>query len=99
MFDSEVWKMTLLNEPVAVWTTPAGKPERIVWRTRRFRVSDTPTRLSGVPELFWDPALTHPPACPAAWRFQGTTDDGETCVFDIRHDDRRGEWQVLRTYA
>ena len=55
--------MTLINETVAVWVSPAGAPVRLVWRARRFRVSDTPTPLtasSSLPdELLY--FLTHPP--------------------------------------
>jgi hypothetical protein len=91
--------MTVLHEPVDVWTTREGRPFRLVWRARDFRVSDTPTPLGGVPELFWDPALlTHPPRR-VAWRLQGTAADGETRVFDLRRDDVTAEWEVLRTYA
>jgi hypothetical protein len=92
--------MSVINETVAVWVSPDGSPVRLVWRARRFRVSDTPTPLtasSSLPDelLFF---LTHPPKPVAAWRCQGTADDGTSLVFDIQHDDSRGRWQLLRAY-
>ena len=46
--------MTQIDEAVAVWTTESGEPQRIVWRSRRFRVNDVPTALVG-PCDWWQP--------------------------------------------
>ncbi|MGY4856513.1 DUF6504 family protein [Cryobacterium sp. AP23] len=92
--------MSLINETVAVWVSPEGAPVRLVWRTRRFRVTDTPTPLTAslsLPDELLH-FLTHPPKPVAAWRCQGTADDGTSLVFDIQHDDGRGLWQLLRAY-
>jgi hypothetical protein len=85
--------MTLLDESVTVWTGAGGVPERFAWHGRRYRVSDTPTPLE---DLLG--GLTHIPALPPGWRFQGTADDGDTRVFDVLFDDARQEWLLLHTY-
>jgi hypothetical protein len=84
--------MTLLDSTVTVWTTPAGVPSRVVWEGRRYRVSDSPTRLEPDYEL-----ITHPPLL-NGWRFQGTSDDGESRVFDVLFSESRQEWRLLRVY-
>ena len=89
--------MTRVNEPVAVWTALDGRPERLVWRTTRFVVSDVPTRLGVLPDVVLE-FVTHPPEPSTAWRFQGTADDGDTHVFDIRLDARRGQWELVNTW-
>lgn len=86
-----------------VWTSAAGQPERLVWRSRRFRVTDTPTTLVGTSD-WWNPlqehsyGVGHPPLCIAGWRFQATADDGETHVFDVRHAENDERWQLLRIF-
>lgn len=88
--------MTLLRSPVAVWLDDGGKPSRLVWEGRRYRVSDEPTALS---ELL-DERVTHLPAVPpVGWRFQGTEGNGESRVFDVRFDPARGQWFLVGTYA
>jgi len=92
--------MSLINETVAVWVSADGSPVRLVWRARRFRVTDVPTPLTAsisLPDELLH-FLTHPPKPVAAWRCQGTDDDGTSLVFDIQHDDGRGLWQLLRAY-
>jgi hypothetical protein len=90
-----------MDETVAVWTTEAGEPQRIVWRTRRFRVTDSPTALVG-PCDWWHPLASHDlgygraPLQISGWRFQASSDDGETRVFDVEHDG--GRWQLLRVF-
>jgi len=92
-----------VDEPVMVWTSEAGQPERLVWRSRRFRVTDTPTALVGTCE-WWRPfaphgyGIGHPPLTIAGWRFQATADNGETHVFDVRHDDDDARWQLVRIF-
>jgi len=99
----EARTVPVVDEPVMVWTSDAGAPERLVWRSRRFRVTDTPTALVGTSD-WWRPFAPHtygigqPPLTIAGWRFQATADDGETHVFDVRNDDDGRHWQLLRTF-
>jgi len=87
--------MTLVGATVTVWTGVQGIPERFVWDGRRYRVSDTPTAL----DVDYA-AITHPPDdMPLGWRFQGTSDAGETRMFDVLFDENRQEWQLLHTYV
>jgi hypothetical protein len=85
--------MTLLDERVTVWTGTEGVPERFVWNGVRYRVSDTPTPLEEMLS-----GLTHIPVLPPAWRFQGTSEEGDTRVFDVLFDGVRQEWLLLHTY-
>ncbi|MGO4691069.1 DUF6504 family protein [Glaciibacter sp. 2TAF33] len=96
--------MSQIDEPVTVWTKDTGEPERLVWRTRRFRVTDIPTALVG-PCDWWGPfsphgfGIGHPPLAIAGWRFQATADDGETHVFDVHHeDDGAHPWRLMRIF-
>jgi hypothetical protein len=95
--------MTRVDESVMVWVSDDGVPQRIVWRTQRFRVSDEPTRLSAtfpgwqIDEVF-DPAITHPPEQRESWRFQATSERGETHVFDVSREPYNARWRLLRTY-
>jgi len=90
-------------EVVTVQTNRTGEPRRIVWRSRRFRVTDTPTALVGTAD-WWRPfaphsyGVGHPPLCIAGWRFQATSEDGETHVFDVRHAAEDDSWLLLRTF-
>ncbi|MFC5859668.1 hypothetical protein [Agromyces flavus] len=43
-----------------------------------------------------DVAPGRPPLAITGWRFQASTADGETHVFDVGHDGRH--WQVLRVF-
>lgn len=95
--------MSALHEPVMVYTSATGQPVRLVWRTRRFRVTDTPTTLVGTSE-WWNPladhsyGIGHPPLAIAGWRFQATADDGETHVFDVSQNDDGRHWQLVRIF-
>jgi hypothetical protein len=86
--------MALVRELVTVWTDGQGRPERIVVGNTRYRVSDTPTVL----ESGYDLAATHPVDVPAAWRFQGTDDNGRSLMFEARPIASRIEWLLLRIY-
>jgi hypothetical protein len=87
--------MTAVGTTVTVWTGVRGIPERFVWDGRRYRVSDTPTALD-----FDYAAITHrPDHMPLGWRFQGTSDSGQTRMFDVLFDENRQEWQLLHTYV
>lgn len=85
--------MLTTSAEIAIWTTPAGVPERLFWEGARYTVTDTPTPLE--PNLAF---ITHPPAPAPAWRFQATSADGRSYVFDVRLDASRGRWQLLRAY-
>jgi hypothetical protein len=93
--------MPTVREFVEVWTNDAGAPTRLVWRARRYRVNDMPTPLVG-PAEWWEPFAGHDvspgrrPLAIAGWRFQASTDDGETHVFDIGHDG--AHWRLLRVF-
>lgn len=95
--------MSPVNEAVRVWTTAAGQPERLLWRSRSFDVTDTPTVLVGACE-WWSPLAPHAngsvqsPLFIAGWRFQATADNGETHVFDVHHDDDGGRWRLVRIF-
>lgn len=92
--------MTMVAESVAVWLSSAGVPERLVWRGRRFRVSDTPTAFGGASDEVLG-FVTHPPRQSVGWRFQGTSEgpERETLMFDVLRDEYRQQWRLLRTYA
>ncbi len=77
---------------VALWFVD-DRPVRMVWRGVRYRVTDVPTRLT---EDVFHPALTHPAERFVGWRFQGTSSDGVTRVFDVRKvgDD----WELLHDF-
>ncbi|HEU0164010.1 MAG TPA: hypothetical protein VFQ54_03135 [Thermomicrobiales bacterium] len=85
--------MTIIGVAVSVLTGMHGIPERFVWNATTYRVTDTPTRL----DLDYA-TITHPPAVPLGWRFQGTSDTGETRMFDVMFEPVRGEWLLLHTY-
>ncbi len=93
--------MPRVQEFVDVWTGDAGEPVRLVWRARGFRVSDTPTALVG-PCDWWNSFSGHDvspgrvPLAISGWRFQASSDDGETHVFDVGHDGAR--WRLLRVF-
>jgi hypothetical protein len=94
-------RMPRVQEFVEVWTSEAGEPERLVWRARRFRVTDMPTALVG-PCDWWSPFTDHDvspgriPLSISGWRFQASADDGETHVFDVEHDGVH--WNLLRVF-
>jgi hypothetical protein len=65
-----------------------------VWEGIRYVVSDTPTPIRG---SFLDELMTHPLEPVIGWRFQGTSDAGQTHVFDV-HAAGRDEWQLVAVY-
>jgi hypothetical protein len=88
--------ITHTTEAVAIWFDAGDVPVRMVWAGRRYRVTDTPTRLGPEPELLISPALTHPPLPLTGWRFQGTTDDGESLIFDVKRASIHSRWELIR---
>jgi uncharacterized protein DUF6504 len=95
--------MTEIDEAIAVWTTDEGVPTRLVWRSTRYRVSDTPTVWAEVC-AWWRPFGEHRytigslPREIGGWRFQGTNDDGDAHVFDVRHDAVDRSWRLVRVF-
>ncbi|WP_412879059.1 hypothetical protein [Curtobacterium phoenicis] len=87
--------MMIIDTAATVWWT-AGVPERLVWSGRRWRVTDTPTRLT-VTRAELPTAITHAPERTVGWRFQATAEDGETLVLDIVPEG--GGWGVARTWT
>ena len=85
--------MMLTHEVATVWWE-GGVPDRMVWRERRWRVSDSPTRLTATAE-FLPSAMTHAPERTVGWRFQVSA-DGDAVVVDIVPE---GDgWVVARTW-
>lgn len=68
-------------------------PARLVYAGHRWRVTDTPTRLT---EPVWALPL-HGPRHMFGWRFQATDDTGRSFAFDIFRDEH--DWHVHHTYA
>lgn len=84
----------VVSATVLVWTGAEGIPERFMWAGRCYCVSDTPTPL----DIDYA-SMTHPCVMPLGWRFQGTSIDGDTRVFDVLYNSADCEWQLLHTYS
>lgn len=77
--------------PTTLWMVD-DIPSRMVFAGRRWRVSDTPTRLR--PSIWAaSPDQDHGLH---GWRFQGTDDDGRSLVFDVFEGE--DGWHVHRSY-
>lgn len=88
--------MMITDTAATVWWAE-GTPTRLVWAGRRWRVSDTPTRLT-VTRAELPTAITHAPERTVGWRFQATSDeDGEALVVDIVP--QGAGWGVARTWT
>lgn len=87
--------MSILTTPdlVGVWLEN-GVPARLVWEGIRYLVTDTPTPIRG---SFLNELMTHPLEPVIGWRFQGTSEAGETHVFDV-HALVRGGWELVAVY-
>lgn len=84
---TDVW----IEEAAALWLE-GDIPARMVYAGRRWRVSDTPTRLR---ESIWSSPGQGSPGL-YGWRFQGTDDSGDSVVFDVyRAEDG---WHVHHAY-
>ncbi|MGN7977459.1 hypothetical protein ACTJJ4_07780 [Microbacterium sp. 22195] len=83
---------TNVEHHATIWMTD-DIPVRMVYAGRRWRVTDTPTRLR---HSIWTVPFDGPHHGLYGWRFQGTDDDGLSLVFDVY----RGEdgWHVHRSY-
>jgi hypothetical protein len=84
--------------PTALETDDAGVPTALQWRSRRYEVTDTPSRITAADVLLPD-AITHPlPGTWSGWRFQGRDADGDQYVIDVRPMSD-GCWSVVGVYA
>lgn len=82
-----------MPDRVALVLSARATPQAVNWHGRHFRVTDTPTRLDIDPVV-----MTHPLPTLVAWRFQGTSDDGQAYVFDIRLGSDGETWWLLHAY-
>jgi hypothetical protein len=87
--------MSILNTPDVVSVRlEHGVPAWLEWDGIRYVVTDTPTPIRG--SILHD-FITHPLEPMLGWRFQGTSDAGETHVFDV-HAQLRGVWELVAVY-
>lgn len=82
---------TTAEQQVSLWMID-GKPVRMVFAGRRWRVSDMPTPIR---ESVWAVPLDRP-RCRHAWRFQATDPTGYSVVFDVYGGD--DGWHVHRAW-
>jgi hypothetical protein len=84
---------------ITVWTVN-GVPARLVWEGRRYKVNDTPTRLSAdeMFDLLQHPAITHPLPTWTGWRFQAVGPDKLAVMFEVREGVDGGPWHLLRAF-
>jgi hypothetical protein len=88
-------KIAKVSDAIALWME-GGIPARLVWRDVRYTVSDRPTPLQVDADLYSD-LVTHPPRSILGWRFQGTSEAGDSYVFDVRP--RGGQrWEIVAVY-
>lgn len=88
MFYSRIMKPATARPPATIWMAD-DSPTRMVFAGRRWRVTDTPTRLK-------DATLIEPFPELDGWRFHGTDGDGVSLVFDVFEED--DGWHVHRSY-
>lgn len=84
---------SLTVEHVATIWTVDDQPVRMMYAGRRWRVTDTPTRLR---EAVWAMPLDGARAM-YGWRFQATDEAGRSFVFDVFKADAES-WHVHRAY-
>ncbi|WP_294980405.1 hypothetical protein [uncultured Microbacterium sp.] len=82
----------LIEQEATIWLVDEV-PSRMYFAGRRWRVSDTPTRLR---DSIWGYADA-PAHGLYGWRFQATDADGESLIFDV-YPSETG-WHVHHTYA
>jgi hypothetical protein len=93
-----------LDEPVVVWTTPSGAPQRLEWRGRRFVVCAKPTPW--VDRVPWWRLTTRAPAGAGGqlleqpmWRVQAMAlDDKEVVVLDLAVGTQGDWWRAMRAH-
>lgn len=80
-----------VEHDLTIWMV-SDIPARMVYAGRRWRITDTPTRLR---DSIWGGAGKPRPLY--GWRFQATDDSGTSYVFDVY---RGGSgWHVHRAYT
>lgn len=90
-----------------VWADATGRPVRLIWAGRRWRVTDRPTVITAPSAWWWrcDPlgrALYAAPRECVGWRFQATAEGGESRVFDlceVHGAEGAPAWRVVKTYC
>jgi hypothetical protein len=93
-----------LDEPVVVWATDAGVPQRLEWRGREFLVCAKPTPwIDRVP--WWQVASRAPVGKGAElleqpmWQVQAlSTDADEVVRVDLAVGQEGDWWRVIRVY-
>lgn len=83
---------TAVEHDVIIWMVN-DIPARMFYAGRRWRITDTPTRLR---TPVWALPLDEPRHM-LGWRFQATDESGESFVFDVFRDET--EWHVHRAYV
>ncbi|WP_019180126.1 hypothetical protein [Microbacterium yannicii] len=83
---------TELERETTLWTSN-DIPARMFNAGKRWRVTDTPTRLR---ESIWTAPLQHGSGL-YGWRFQATSDSGDVAVFDVYRDE--DDWHVHHSYT
>jgi hypothetical protein len=86
-------KTAEIEAPVTLWMKD-DVPDRLVYAGRRWRVSDTPTRLR---DSIWTAPAGGPRQPLYGWRFQATSEDGEAIVFDVYK--AQDGWHVHHTWS
>lgn len=89
---SDSMSITTTARETTIWLVN-DIPTRMIFNGRRWRVTDTPTRLR---ESVWSAPLDHSHGL-YGWRFQATDPAGECVVFDVYRTE--GDWHVHRSYA
>jgi len=80
-----------VEHELTLWMTD-DIPARMVYGGRRWRVTDTPTRLR---DSIWSASLSEHRGL-YGWRFQATDEVGESFVFDVYKGE--DDWHVHRAY-
>lgn len=90
-----------VDDHVTVWLSDAGMPERLVWRGRRWLVTDRPTPWVDR-DRWWEQAAGEGPVGVSGfpvWRAQISPSDaggGNSVVVDIAH--RANAWIILNVF-
>jgi len=80
-----------IEQDVTLWMVD-DIPSRMFYAGRRWRVSDTPTRLR---ESIWTSSAQTPRGL-YGWRFQATDEAGDSLVFDVYRAE--SGWHVHHAY-
>lgn len=84
-------RATLVERDAVIWMHDEV-PSRMIFAGRRWRVTDTPTRLRS---SIWE--IRDSGGAMYGWRFQATDDSGEVLVFDVYQDAEH--WHVHGMYV